>query len=56
MIEKKIAEGGYADIFRVHGNNKVYALKRMFIPQSNGVCTGLNQILASNEDVVRKSY
>jgi hypothetical protein len=56
LIEKKIAEGGYADIFRAHDSNNVYALKRMFVPRGNGVSTNLNQILASNEDIIRKSF
>ena len=62
IIEKKIAEGGYADIFKVRSTELIqqeskpaYALKRMFL-QPGSVTTSLNQISASNEDIVRKSF
>ena len=40
-IDRKLAEGGFADIFRVNdcstfSQNMPYALKRMYIPAENG--------------------
>ena len=67
-IDQKIAEGGYADIYRVTDCNKqsksrVYALKRMFIQSNKApvVAESLNafqerSLAGGDSEVVLKAY